>query len=124
MTRTRNGIQEGGVPENTNPFCVNEDTCIGDGILMRVAPQYFSDDGSTPSGDRAPLKVTAPKLSQQEAENLVRELYESDILQGATFAVKEDFTHIIPKDLQGKVYISRNPGELCSDKDVYLQAAH
>ena len=118
MTRTRNGLQDGGVPENTNPFCINEDQSISDGIFLNIAPQYFSSNGD--GFDRAPINVTSPQLSQKQAKKLVRELYESDCLDGASFAVKETFAHIIPADLKGKVYISRNLGDPCSDKDVYL----
>lgn len=97
----KNNSSGGGVPANTNPFCVVEDVCIDDGILELCAPLYFIPG----RGTNAPSKVESPEYSQEVIEEMVREMYETDILDGS-FAVRKSFVHIIPEELRGKVLIA------------------
>ncbi len=123
--RTSGEIDETGIPENTNPFSVLTDVCICDGILVAEFPLYFSMDGNFPSDDFsscrtcfAPPEIQVKRLSQAEAEALVRRACEVDPVGVVT--VKEPYAHIIPRDLKKTVGVTKNPTGRCVRNETYL----
>ena len=106
-----------GVPMHTNPFCIIINHVLDYGALQSIAPEYFVSARMSAS----PPDVVSDGLMQEDAENLVRELYNADSVM--SFAVQEPFAHIIPNDLQGRVYIAKkwNQDGHCFSKSCYLQ---
>ncbi len=109
-----------GVPANTNPFCINVDNSINDSFWRSTTALVlpFFDSIGDDSRDATPVELTSPKLLQKEAERAVRGLYEADVVIGS-FAVKERFAHIVPKDLRGRILVTRAKGPTCTTKDCY-----
>ena len=97
--------EKSGVPANTNPFCILADNDLFDGMFEGLAPQYFVTSNLDTS---CPANVIAPVLSQTEAEDLVRALFDGDCC--ASLAIKEEFIHIIPADIKGQVLVG-NPAD-------------
>jgi hypothetical protein len=96
--------EKSGVPANINPFCIYSDNDIADGMFETIAPRYFSFNSA---GDTTcPSNLNSPELTQTEAENLVRSLFNSDPC--AFLAIREEFVHIIPADIKGRVLVG-NP---------------
>lgn len=100
-----------GVPAGVNPFCVVSDINIDDGVETLHAPQYFKDGRY---GTTAPPRVDSEFLPYEKARELVKTLYDADILDGS-WAVKEEFAHIIPKDINPLVTKSQR-GRVASDR--------
>lgn len=102
----------GGVPANTNPFCVVEDIHLDDGLAVGEAPDYFSEHPRT----HALTNITCPALSQREAESLVRDVCDADPQD--SIAVIAKYRHIIPKDMRMRVpvVLKKNVRDgLCQD---------
>ncbi len=104
-----------GLPENVNPFCVNREVTINDGVLSGRFPDYFSEENfctfAIPS-------VETGQLSQSEAEELVREISKEIVLEGE-FAVKESFARIIPQDLRNKIPVTTSNRPTCASSECY-----
>ena len=106
-----------GIPAHTNPFCIIEDQTIDDGVHCGIAPQYFDFDLDRYPSMQPVVNCIAPVLSQEEAEALLHEMFNNDPV--GEFAVKEQFAHIIPADLRGKVAVTKSIGTLCQLTDCF-----
>ena len=107
------------LPANVNPFVILHDVCIDDGLLVGDFPQYFRDG----LGDDlrevcdcgihtyAPVQVETPALSQEQAEDLVRRIAETEAIYEV--AVKEEFYHIVPEDLKDQFPVTKSFGPHC-----------
>ena len=95
-----------GVPSNTNPFCVVCDILgdFGHHDDPGIREHYIRIDVDIPY---APEDIRGPALSQEEAERLVRAIYEKDTLgsrsMGGAIAVRSEYAHIIPADMEDEV---------------------
>ena len=106
-----------GIGANVNPFSVIEDEDICDGSLVRVAPKFFIKDGDTLT-TLAPVMVRSPARSQKSAEALVCKLQRSD--PNRSFAVKEEFFHIIPLDLRDEIRVTKSSESTCHSRECYF----
>jgi|GEM_PF-2739903 len=112
-----------GLPENVNPFVVLEDVCIDDGILPVFFPKYFSEENKKSGcGTFAQIPILAAALLQEQAENLVRRVFNEGVDgEIGSFAVKENYVHILPADLRRRVRVAKhwNAKGRCSQIDTY-----
>lgn len=96
-----------GLPANTNPFCVNHDVSIEDGLIVTEFPEYFDVWEKDDVFYAAKPNVQTKPLSQEEAEALVRRISETIAIPGEV-AVKEAYKHIIPADLRAVVPVTKS----------------
>ncbi len=93
-----------GLPANVNPFCIVVDNDILDRAFQGMLPQYFSfrDD---PVGTICPEQVQSEALAQEDAEELVWDLQEENVVD--SLAVKIAYAYIIPNDLRNQILVAR-----------------
>ena len=106
----------GGVPANTNLFCVVEDIHLGDGLAVSEAGPYLVDDQIP----YAPVNITCPALSREEAERLVGDVCHADPQD--SIAVIAEYRHTIPEHMRGFVPVVRSNKVLkglCQSDDTY-----
>ena len=114
---------KGGVPANTNPFCMTD---------MALAGLTTEDDADVPVGylriydpdgePYAPVDYNGPALSQKEAERIITDIYNVDAMEGSV-AVRSEYAHIIPKDMRARVRVVDSSKTLegrCNFDDTYL----
>ena len=109
-----------GVPANINPFSIITDRDICDGSLEMEAPGYFSNINSEGGNcdTYAPSEIEKLALSQKQAEDLVRNLSNADVVR--SLAVKEPYAHIIPADLKNLIPVSKGLNDTCLEIETYF----